>query len=170
MSDIVNPYQSPEAVVVQDNVPAAQGALTEATLIQLKGASPWLRFVGILGFIWAGFTVLIGIVFLVLVPLFTQSIVGLEPFDGIMDAVYWVIIAVFTIIAGGVMGLPALYMYRFGERIRGYLRTGAEQELETAFKNNRFFWKFTGIVCIVSLAFFPLTMIGSFVTVLVSVI
>ena len=170
MSETVNPYQGPETAVDPGIIPAGQGSLTEAMLIQLKGASPWLRFVGILGFIGAGFTILMGIVFLALVPLFTRSIAGLEPFDGIADAVTWVVLAVFTIIMGGLMGLPALFMYRFGEKIRGYLRTGADQELETAFKNNRLLWKFSGIICIVVLAFFPMMMIGSFVAVLFSII
>ena len=163
MSDIVNPYQSPEATVVPDNVPAGQGTLTEAMLIQLKGASPWLRFVGVLGFIGAGFTILTGVVFFAIIPLITRSFAGLDPFSGLMDAVFWVIIAVFCIIVGVLMVLPSLFMYRFGEKIRGYLRTGAEQELEAAFKNNRLLWKFIGIICIVSLASFPLMMIGSFI-------
>jgi len=163
MSDIVNPYQSPETAVVTDNAPVAQGTLTETMLIQLKGASPWLRFVGVLGFIGAGFTILTGVVFLAVVPFITRSFAGLDSFSGSMGAAFWVIIALFCVIVGVFMVLPSLFMYRFGEKIRGYLRTGAEQELEAAFKNNRLLWKFIGIICIISLAFFPLTMIGSFI-------
>jgi hypothetical protein len=166
MSDIVNPYQGPETAVVPENAPVVQGTLTEAMLIQLKGASPWLRFVGVLGFIGAGFTILTGVVFLTLVPFFNRSFAGIDPFNGVMEAVSFVAIAVFFIIVGVFMVLPSLFMYRFGEKIRGYLRTGAEQELEAAFKNNRLLWKFIGIICIVSLAFFPLMMIGSTIAVL----
>jgi len=166
MSETANPYQSPEMAVVPDNVPVGEGILTETMLIQLKGASPWLRFVGVLGFIGAGFTILTGIVFLTLVPFFTRPFLGLDPFRGIMDAVSWVIVAVFFIILGVFLVLPSLFMFRFGEKIRGYLRTGAEQELEAAFKNNRLLWKFIGIICIVQLAFFPLMMIGSVIATL----
>ena len=166
MSETVNPYQGPETAVVPDNVPAGQGSLTEAMLVQLKGASPWLRFVGVLGFVGAGFTILTGIVFLTLVPFFSRSFAGIDPFNGIMEAVTSVIIAAFCIIVGVFMILPSLFMFRFGERIRGYLRTGAEQELEAAFKNNRLLWKFIGIICIVSLAFFPVMMIGSVIAAL----
>jgi hypothetical protein len=166
MSDIVNPYEGPETAVVPDIATAGQGSLTEAMLVQLKGASPWLRFVGVLGFIGAGFTILTGVVFLTLVPFFTRSFAGIDPLNGVMEAVTFVIIAAFCIIVGGFMILPSLFMFRFGERIRGYLRTGAEQELEAAFKNNRLLWKFIGIICIVSLAFFPLMMIGSIIAAL----
>jgi len=163
MSETVNPYQSPETAVVPEIAPAGQGTLTEAMLIQLKGASPWLRFVGVLGFIGAGFTIMTGVVVLAVVPFVTRTLGGLDPFSGIMGAVSWVVIAVFFIIVGALLVLPSLFMYRFGEKIRGYLRTGAEQEMEAAFKNNRLLWKFVGIICIVQLAFFPLTMIGSFI-------
>jgi hypothetical protein len=170
MPDIVNPYQSPETVVVPDNAPAVQGTITEAMLVQLKGASPWLRFVGVLGFIGAGFTLLTGIVSLAIVPMITRSLAGIDPFSESMGAAFWVIIALFCIIVGVLMVLPSLFMYRFGEKIRGYLRTGAEQELELAFKNNRLLWKFIGIICIISLAFFPLTMAGSIIAIALSVI
>ena len=170
MSDIVNPYRSPETAVVPDNAPIRQGTITETMLIQLKGASPWLRFVGVLGFVGAGFTVLTGVAFLALFPFFTRPFAGIDPFSGTVDAAVWVIMAVFCIILGVFMVLPSLFMYRFGEKIRGYLRTGAEQELELAFKNNRLLWKFIGIICIVSLAFFPLTMIGSIIAITFSVI
>jgi len=166
MPETINPYQSPETAVDPGNTPAGQGSLTEAMLIQLKGASPWLRFVGVLGFVGAGFTILTGVVFLTLVPFFTRSFAGIEPFGGIMEAVSFIIIAVFSIIVGVFMVLPSLFLYRFGEKIRGYLRTGAEQELEAAFKNNRLLWKFIGIICIVSLAFFPVMMIGSVIAAL----
>jgi len=161
MSEIVNPYQSPETIVVPDNVPAEQGFLTEAMLIQLKGASPWLRFVGVLGFIGAGFTILTGVIFLTIVPFFSRSWADFNAFSGSTNAVSFMLIAMFSIVVGILMVLPSLFMYRFGEKIRGYLRTGAEQELEAAFKNNRLLWKYVGIICIIQLAFFPLMMIGS---------
>ena len=169
MSETANPYQSPKTVVVQDN-PAGQGTLTETMLIQLKGASPWLRFVGVLGFIGAGLLILIGVVFLSIVPLSSQAFAGIDPFSGSVGTAFWVFIALFWLILGVLMVLPSLFLYRFGEKIRGYLRTGAEQELELAFKNNRLLWKSVGIICIVLLAFFPLTMIGSIVAIAFSVI
>ena len=69
MSDVVNPYQSPEAPAIPVNPLAAQGVLTETMLSYLKGASPWIRFIGILGFISSGISALWGICMLVLFPL-----------------------------------------------------------------------------------------------------
>ncbi|MDR1802391.1 MAG: hypothetical protein LBQ94_02180 [Treponema sp.] len=170
MSDIVNPYESPETAVVPDKAPTGQGSLTETMLIQLKGASPWLRFVGVLGFIGAGFLILIGVVVLSIASFFSRSFADIDPFSGSVGAAFWVFIALFWFILGVLLVLPSLFMYRFGEKIRGYLRTGAEQELELAFKNNRLLWKSVGIICIVQLAFFPLSMIGSIIAIAFSVI
>jgi len=170
MSDIVNPYKSPEMTVVPDSVSAGQGTLTEIMLIQLKGASPWLRFVGIIGFIGAGFTILSGFLFFAMAYFFTLSLPELGSLYGSMGMVSWVFFALFFIIVGGIMFLPSFFTYRFGDKIRGYLRTGSEQELEAAFKNNRFLWKCKGIICIVQLSFVPLMLIGSIITIVFSVI
>ncbi|MCL2231738.1 MAG: hypothetical protein FWB99_01510 [Treponema sp.] len=166
MSIAENPYQSPQTEAVPEKPLAVQGALTEDMLVYLKGASPWLRFVGILGFISAGMMVLWGLVSLILFPLmrdawgdFTVAL-GLV-MGGAMAAVF--------IGMGALIFFPSLFTYRFGGKIRNYLRTGAEQELEQAFKNNKSLWKFVGILCIIYLAFLPLMIVGSIIAAFASV-
>ena len=39
------------------------------------------------------------------------------------------------------------------------MRNGMDQDLEQAFRNNKSLWKFYGIICIICLAFIPLTVI-----------
>ena len=164
MSVAVNPYQSPETAAIPVKPLTAQGVLTENMLIYLKGASPWLRFVGVLGFISAGLMVL-SFAFLLFSPLVTdltgQTIFVGEVFGG-------GIVVIFFIGLGALMFFPSLFVYRFGEKIRNYLRTGTDQELEQAFKNNRYLWKFIGIICIVNLAFLPLMVAGNIIIMLVS--
>jgi len=166
MSDAENPYRSPEATVVWEKPLAAQGALTETMLIYLKGASPWLRFIGILGFISAGITALSGLGSFALVPLLGQAwdeIPGTEAFRGVFSSIFGGTMAVFCIGGAAIVFFPSLFIYRFGEKIRSYLRTGKEQDLEQAFRNNKSLWKFAGIVCIVSLAFIPLMIVGGII-------
>ena len=171
MSEAVNPYQSPETQVIPEKPLLAQGSLTETMLIYLKGASPWLRFIGILGFINSGLVVLWGISMLAIVPLVWRSwdqIPGFEAFGGIMGTAFGAVMVAVCILLALFVFLPALFLYRFGDKIRNYLRTGADQELEKAFKNNKSFWKFVGIICIVQLAFLPLMIIGGIVAGLAS--
>ena len=145
----------------------AQGTLTETMLIYLKGASPWLRFIGILGFISAGFSVLSGLGFIALVPLFgrlwTELPASFQPFSGIFSAAFGGSMVVFGLGGGVLMFFPSLFIYRFGEKIRSYLRSGTDQDLEMALKNNKSLWKFFGIICIVYLAFIPLMIVGSII-------
>ena len=174
MSDVVNPYQSPETTAVPEKPLAVQGTLTETMLIYLKGASPWLRFIGIVGFISAGLTVITGISFIAFVPAMGQFWSSIPPGFGSLSGVFRVLfggsMAVFSIGGGLLMFFPSLFMYRFGDKIRSYLRTGTEQDLELAFKNNKSLWKFNGIICIITLAFVPLAIIGGIIALVVSVI
>ena len=169
MSDAVNPYQGPETAAVPIRPLAAQGLLTETMLIYLKGASPWLRFMGIMGFIGSGLAVLWGIVFVAIIPLveniWTEA-PGFEQFGRYWDTALEGGLVVLFVGFGALMFFPSLFVYRFGEKVRSYLRTGTERDLELAFKNNKSFWKFIGILCIVELAFVPLTIIGTIIAVI----
>jgi hypothetical protein len=166
MSDAVNPYQSPETSGVPVQPLVAQGSLTETMLISLKGASPWLRFVGILGFVSAGLTVLSSFSFFAIIPLMEQAwgeIPGLESFGNAFGAIFGGGMVLLFIAAGVLMFFPSLYIYRFGDKIRAYLRTGTDQDLEAAFKYNKSLWKFVGILCIVQLALVPLIIIAGII-------
>jgi hypothetical protein len=171
MSDAVNPYQSPEAAVVPETPIAIQGTLTENMLAYLKGATPWLRFVGILGFISSGLVVLMGFSMVPFVSVMDQTwaeIPGFESLGGVFNATFSGFMVVMFIGAGLLLFFPSLYIFRFGEKIRSYIRTGADRDLELAFQNNKSLWKFMGIICIIQLAFVPLLIIGGVIAALVA--
>jgi len=166
MSDADNLFRGPEAEAVAERPLIAQGGLTEAMMLYLKGASPWLRFMGVIGFIGAGLTVLWGLGSLAIFPMMGQmmadaweDVPGFEAFGGIFSSVFGGTTAVLSLGSGVVMFFPALFAYRFGEKISTYMRTSADNDLEQAFRNNRSLWKFNGILCIVSLSFIPLLII-----------
>lgn len=58
MPDDQNPYQSPSVDMNTVNNQAVFEGLSHIAFIYLKKASPWLRFIGIMGFISCGFVVL----------------------------------------------------------------------------------------------------------------
>lgn len=51
---------------------------------------------------------------------------------------------------------PAKYLYNFGSKMNFFVKTKNEQAMETALKNNKSYWKFNGILVIISLAAFPI--------------
>ncbi|GHV95816.1 hypothetical protein AGMMS50293_21360 [Spirochaetia bacterium] len=152
MSDFTNPYQSPENVSIPEKPLMTQAALTDTMLRYLKEASPWLRFIGILGFIGSGFICLGGITFAIV--MFAASEIASE-FGGPAFGLLGILYAALAVL----VFFPSLFTYRFGASIRNYILSSSGQELEQAFKNNKSLWKFYGILCIINLAFIPMTII-----------
>jgi hypothetical protein len=137
----------------------SRGVLTEGMLRYLKEASPWLRFVGILSFIGGGVLCLLGI---------GVSLAGAIGSGGVMPAgmlfgTVGPLIGLVYIVSGVIVFFPSRFMYSFGSRIKRYMGSGAPEDLEQALKNNKSLWKFSGIVCIVYLAFIPLAIIGGII-------
>ena len=161
MSDEHNPYQSPQTETDSGTPLIDRGSLTETMLQYLRGASPWLRFIGVMGYIGSGLLVIGGI--------------GVILSDVVTDDASWRSIlpskiSVFREAISGVTGLvniaagvisffPARFTYAFGAKIREYGRNGDERELELGFKNNKSLWKFNGIMAIIALAFIPVMII-----------
>jgi hypothetical protein len=150
MSDSTgNPYKSPDAEAGTIN-PLSNRVLTEDMLYYLKAASPWLRFLGIVGFIYLGFLLLI---FLTFIILGSQTVFSDVPF---MAGAGAVAVMVYALILLAVSFFPVLFMFRFGKKIKSYLYSGDNTDLEAAFKNNKSLWTFIGILTIISLGFFVL--------------
>jgi hypothetical protein len=118
----------------------------------LKKASPWIRFLGILGFIGSGFMALGGVASLVLFPI-VGALWREIPGFGAHSNLAGISLGLYLIFFAVLYFFPAFYTYNFGTRLRAYLQSGAGQDLETAFKNNKSLWKFLGIIAIIGLAF-----------------
>jgi hypothetical protein len=162
VSDIANPWQSPENASVPEKPPGAQAVITDTMLRYLREAAPWLRFIGILGFIGCGFMVAGGLAATIVMFAAASLVEEFGGFPvGLMGLLY--------VALGVVAFFPARFTYYFGAKIRNYQLSNSEQDLEQAFKNNKSLWKFTGILCIVYLAFVPLAVIGGIVAMVGSV-
>jgi hypothetical protein len=157
MSSDSNPYQSPQTEIDSVKSLAPQGVLTDPRVFYLKESSPWLRFIGILGYITSGITAMFG--FVISITTLTMGNIGalleISDFTGALGRFAGLI----YIIAGVIMFFPARFTYNFGARIRNFVKNNSEQELELAFKNNKSLWKFMGINAIIGLAFIPVIIV-----------
>ena len=158
MTDMNNPYQSPEADVNVLRPVGASGGISEKTLFYLKSASPWMCFLGILGFIGSGFLVLFGI-FMVTLPAVFLRLQGIASETDVASAMGLGIIGTLGglayVVAAVTTFFPARWLYKTGTKFSAYVRSGSELDLEEALRNNRALWKFMGIVTIVWLALIP---------------
>jgi hypothetical protein len=73
------------------------------------------------------------------------------------------------IISGMIMIFPARYLFNFASKINFFIKTKNERAMEIALRNNKSFWKFHGILLIISLAFIPLSFIITIIAVVGSV-
>jgi hypothetical protein len=164
----MNPYQSPETDVSAVKPMLCSGMVTPTMRNYLKGASGWMRFMGIVGFISCGFMVLVGGFMMLLPAIFMQlhefdagDMANFPGFIGAMGGFLYLVIAALGF-------FPAFFLYRAGARIRDYTRTDADFDLEEALRNNKAFWKFVSILTIVSIALVPVMVIIGIVAALSS--
>lgn len=150
MAENENPYESPGTDMSSVKVTASGGVLTATMVRHLKEASPWIRFLGILSFIVCGLLALFAIAMIVVPGLsgLTDEMPSWGTGLGVGMGLFYLVVAV-------VMFFPARYLHRLGSKLRDYGKSGSEADLETAFRNNKSFWKFCGIMAIVYLSLIP---------------
>jgi hypothetical protein len=160
----LNLYASPEAVAVVTDAAISSGALTETMISHLKAAAPWLRFLGILGFIGAGFMVMTGIISAIAMGVAGTQL--FEEFSEAADGVFGTVVSFFSgflgiiyIGFGVIYFFSALFTYQFGNKLRSYLRSNNTKDLEAALRNNKSLWKFKGILAIIELAAIPVILV-----------
>ena len=119
--------------------------LTEKMLRYLQDAAPWLRLVGIVGFVFVGLTFV--------------SLLVMAGYDSFQDYSFgtgfnsgpFVIITTLPFLVVGFFG--SFFTFQFGNKIKLYHKTKDQTELENAFKNNKSLWTLSGVVCVICLAF-----------------
>jgi len=152
MSDSENRYNSPETQIVPEQKQFT-GNLTEPMYKYLREASPWMRFIGIIGFIGSGIIVIFGLISL----FFVNSLASLFTND-LQDTPFWLASLSYTI-SGIVLFFPSFFTFKAGTLIRKFTYSSTDADLEEALKNNKSLWKFYGIFTIIMLAFIPVVII-----------
>jgi hypothetical protein len=115
--------------------------LTPMAINYLQNAAPWIKFIGILGFIGSGFLLLVAVaMFFIPFPFLGQT--PLLPGTGFISIIYFAL-ALITFI-------PCLYLLNYSNRLSGIKYSAdAEATLEKAFMWKKKYWVFIGIVMIV---------------------
>jgi len=157
-----NPYESPQAEAGTVN-PLSDRVLTEDMLYYIRGAAPWLRFIGIVGFAGIGLVVLILIIAAFGISSIMPDSAEFAPLSAIGPVVFLINIPFLALYF-----FPVLYLYRFGKKIKSYQYTNDSQDLVEAFKNNKSLWTFTGVITIIALAMMVLIILISIIVAIFS--
>lgn len=126
-------------------------SLTKNAITYLTETRKWTYFLSIVGFIFVGIMVLIG---LVMGPIFNNLPMGDNPmpFPGGVITVLYIAMAL-------VYFFPVYYLYQFSVKMKTALVQKSEVYLESAFRFLKSNFKFMGILTIVMLALYPIIII-----------
>jgi hypothetical protein len=117
---------------------AGDAVATDAMLAALAATRPWVRLVSVLLFIGAG----LGLV----AALVSMLAVGHAP--GGPPAV---LVGAIQVLACLLYLVPAWYLSRYAGALGSFLQGGAVSELEAALDHQKSFWKFVGILTLISI-------------------
>jgi hypothetical protein len=118
--------------------PAPAATLSPSIARILTDTQPWARTMGILGFVTVGFMILGGL---------AAGVVGVATgnLQSVMLMIFYPVLGILYIV-------PSMYLLRYANRIRDFAAQGHISQLESALDAQRAFWKFVGILTIISIS------------------
>ena len=120
----------------------------------LKDAARWAKFLAIVGFIFCAFFLVFALLAGTLSDMFTS--LGSQSFNVVARILI-------TIVYSGLALLnffPCLFLYRFAYKMQQALQDNNQELLNSSFRNMRSFYRFIGVVMIISLCFWVLALLG----------
>ena len=127
----------------------------------LGETAKWAKFLAIIGFICIGLFLLFGIFAGSFFSNFARTMTNESVYPGSSTAAAGfsgVFMFVF-IICALIYFFPCLYLYRYASKMQQALRSNDQPTLVQAFSNHKSFYKFIGILMIISLSLFLLEII-----------
>jgi hypothetical protein len=118
----------------------------------LKETAGWAKFLAILGFIFIGFMVIVGLSAGVFMSAFSSAAGEDMPFPPAFLSILYLAMAAFYF-------FPVLYLFRFSTYMQRALKTTDQNSLDEAFSNIKSHYKFVGILSIVILGFYVLALV-----------
>lgn len=134
-------------------------SIDPVTKTHLIETSKWARFLAIVGFIALGLMLLFGIYMSTVFSsmdrfdnLYGRSSSNVFSMLGAGMAVFYIVVAV-------IMFFPLLFLLRFANRMRSALAGNDQEVLNGSFQNLKAYFRYLGVITIIGLAFYALTII-----------
>jgi len=137
-----------------------QPRLIEMDYVQgiLTTTYKWAKFLGIMGFIGCAFIVLGALSMFAL----GNTLGNLEdmPYAGLMSGG---MLGGIYLLMGLLYFFPSLYLYQYAEKLKSAIHTRSEEQLILALDKNKAFFRFIGIMTVVTLILYFFVFIGAVV-------
>jgi hypothetical protein len=121
------------------------------TLEQLNKTRKWTMFLAIVGFIFLGLFIVIGVIAGTFLSAFNSGKTGL----GIPESLMFVIFLAMAVI----YFIPILFLFRFSKQMAIAVMTLDKQKLHKAVKNLKYYFAYIGILIIIALALYVAALI-----------
>lgn len=122
----------------------------------LAETAKWAKLLAILGFIMCGFMT-IAAFFLPFLMSFMPS--GEMMSMGIVGKGLGMIMTIIYLGFAVLMFIPCLYLFRFSTKMKAALVQSESETMDTSFRNLKSFFKFYGIITIITMCFYVLILI-----------
>lgn len=149
----MNPSENQKTSIFTQEDPQ-QIVLTKNSILKLKTTTKWAKFLAIVGFVFVGLMILLGVFMLFILPEINQDM---------PQAFSSRLISIFYFVAAALYFFPALYLFHFANKTQKALLEFDKNVLEDALNNLSKHFKFIGIMLLVMLALYALALIGGIV-------
>jgi len=122
-------------------------------LNHLNSAWKWTMFLSILGFIFLGLLIVAGVVTSTFLSAFKTQEANLGIPESLMIIILIVIAAIYF--------FPVFFLFRFSRNTRDAIQTLDRRKLEKAFRNLRIYFTYIGIMVIVVLSIYLVTLLAA---------
>ena len=152
------PYRPPRASTAQRPAPGTGGVISPLMIEHLDKTRPWVLFLGILGMIGTAFLIMGGLLMLVM-----GSALGMQDDSNPFGAAVGPFLGGFYLLGAVFYFFPSLFLLRYSGAIRNIGGRANTAGFEDALKNQRSFWRFTGIAAAAFIGLYVLIIIGAIV-------
>ncbi|HET9299632.1 MAG TPA: hypothetical protein VFO11_06775 [Candidatus Polarisedimenticolaceae bacterium] len=153
-----NPFAAPQSLVADPS--GSAGAVSPGVVETLRRTKGWVRFMAVLGFIGAGLSLLMGLVFGVL------GFAGSEAFARASTPMPFPPTAIFfgyallLSLAAVIYLFPSLRLLRYASAITRLELARDSGALEGALEQQRAFWRLVGVISLASILLYGLLIVG----------
>jgi hypothetical protein len=151
MNPYTNPYAAPQTADVYGLPVDARvdGAVVPDAIVEpLRKTRPWVTFLAIVGFLFSGLAVLVGL------GMIAAGVLG-----GRRSELPMAGIGAFYLLFGVVDLFPSVGLLRYGSAIADLVRDPRTDRLRVALDHQRGFWKLVGIMAAVVIALYPVAIV-----------
>jgi hypothetical protein len=138
-------------IIDMNNESTGSLSITSAAASYLKETAGWGKFLAIVGFVCTGLMVIAGF----FVGSMMASMGQENPFGSYFGVIY--------VALGVLYFFPALYLFKYYDKMKKALATKNTEELTAAFENEKSMFKFMGILMIILLGSYALVFVGAIV-------